>query len=327
MRVLVLHSDVPAEAPADEQDTLVTARAVADALRSRGHDAHLAPFVPSPRDFHDLLERTRPDAVFNMVESVFGLGQFAPVACQMLEMANIPFTGNLGAAMAVAGDKPLAKSLLRSAGLPTPDWAEPPDWAGLADDGRYIVKHATEDASVGLDDGSVLCGREAVAARAESCAAKYGGRWFAERYIEGREFNIAILEEDSAPRVLPLAEMRFEKWPEGRPKIVGYVAKWHENSLEAVQTVRAFGLERSAPQLAETLRQCCERTWKHFGLSGFARVDFRVDGAGNPLILEINPNPGLEPGAGFAAAAREAGMDYPETVERILKAALRRAGR
>ncbi len=327
MRVLVLHSDVPADAPADEQDTLATARAVADALRQRGHEAMLAPFLPSPQAFHEAVKRANPDAVFNMVESVFGLGQFAPVACQMLEIANIPFTGNLGAAMAVAGDKPLAKGLLRSVGLPTPDWAEPPEWRGLADDCPYIVKHATEDASVGLDDGSVLSGRQAVAARAESCAAKYGGRWFAERYVEGREFNIAILEEDGAPRVLPLAEMRFEKWPDGRPKIVGYVAKWHEDSMEAMQTVRAFGLERTEPQLAQTLRQCCERAWKLFGLSGFARVDFRVDAAGNPLILEINPNPGLEPGAGFAAAAREAGLDYPQTVERILKAALRRAGR
>jgi D-alanine-D-alanine ligase len=327
MRVLVLHSDVPADAPADEQDTLITARAVAEALSGRGHNAQLAPFEPSPKAFHALLKRAAPDAVFNMVESVFGLGQFAPVACQMLEMAGVAYTGNSGAAMAMTGDKPLTKSLLRSVGLPTPDWSEPPDWNGLAGERPYIVKHATEDASVGLDDDAVLSGRAAIIGRAEKCAATYGGRWFAESYVEGREFNIAVLEEDGGPRVLPLAEMRFEKWPDDRPKIVGYVAKWQDDSFEAVQTVRAFGVERNEPQLAEALRECCERAWKLFGLSGFARVDFRVDAAGNPLILEINPNPGLEPGAGFAAAAREAGMDYAETVERILKAALRRAGR
>src|SRR5581483_2864532 len=107
MRILVLHSDVPADAPADEQDTLITAHSVADVLRSRGHEISLASFVPSPEPFRALLERVRPDAVFNLVESVFGLGQFAPVACQMLEMTNVPYTGNSGAAMALAGDKPL----------------------------------------------------------------------------------------------------------------------------------------------------------------------------------------------------------------------------
>ncbi|HEX4534959.1 MAG TPA: ATP-grasp domain-containing protein [Rhizomicrobium sp.] len=322
MRVLVLHSDVPPDAPVDEQDTLITARAARDALQTRGYTTELATFVPSPDAFRAILARAKPDVVFNLTESVFGLGQFAPVACQMLEISGVPFTGTYGAPMAMTGDKPLTKGLLRAAGLPTPDWSEPPHWSGLDDNRSYIVKHATEDASIGLDDGAVVSGREAIAARAKMCAQKYGGRWFAEAFVEGREFNIAVLEEGGQPRVLPLAEMRFENWPQGRPTIVGYSAKWDESALEYNHTVRAFGVEKSEPKLAAALRDCCERAWKLFGLAGFARVDFRVDANGSPLILEINPNPGLEPEAGFAAAAREAGMDYPDVVERILKAAL-----
>ena len=86
----------------------------------------------------------------------------------------------------------------------------PPDWAGL-DGGRWIVKSALEDASLGLDDGAWLRVAE-VLPRAAECAARFGGDWFAERYIDGREFNIAVLDG----RVLPMAEMRFEHWPEGK---------------------------------------------------------------------------------------------------------------
>lgn len=327
MRVLILHSDVAPDAPPDELDTLDTVAAVEEALKSRGHAVSLAAFHPTPKAFRATLAQARPDVVFNLTESVFGLGQFAPIACQMLEMAGVPFTGNLGAAMTATSDKPMTKTLLRVAGLPTADWTEGPEWSGIEEGRRYIVKHATEDASTGLDDDAIVVGRDAVMARAEYCAAKHGGRWFAETFVEGREFNIAMLEEDGEPRVLPLAEMRFEDWPEGRPKIVGYTAKWAEDAHEYINTIRRFGLDAREPMLANALRECCTRAWKLFGLAGYVRIDFRVDQLGNPVILEINTNPGFEPHAGYAAAAREAGFDYADTVERLLQAALRRHAR
>ena len=156
-----------------------------------------------------------------------------------------------------------------------------------------------------------------VKARADQCIARFGGDWFAERYVEGREFNIAMLDG----RVLPMAEMRFEQWPEGKPRIVGYDAKWEEDSTGWNGTVRAFGVEKNEPRLAEGLRTACEKVWTLFGLTGFARVDFRVDGNGTPLILEINTNPCISPDAGFAAAAAEAGLSYEALIEAIVEAA------
>jgi D-alanine-D-alanine ligase len=103
---------------------------------------------------------------------------------------------------------------------------------------------------------------------------------------------------------------------------VGYVAKWHEDSFEATRTVRAFGLEQNEPELAAALRELAERTWRLLGLTGYARIDFRVDEQSCPTILEINPNPCLSPDAGFAAAAAQAGMTYPALIERIVRAAL-----
>lgn len=312
MKILVLHSDIGDNAPPEELDTLIAADAVADVLTRRGHKVGQAPFRAD--GLKALLDLTTPDIVFNLVEGVEGQGRLAPLAPQMLADLGMRFTGVSAKAMAVTNDKPLTKLMLREAGLATPGWAVPPDWAGL-DGGEWIVKSALEDASLGLDDGCVVAGPQ-VLARAAACIAKFGGDWFAERYVEGREFNIAVLDG----RVLPMAEMRFEQWPAGKPRIVGYDAKWEEDSSGWRGTVRAFGVERGEPELAAKLKAACEQVWKLFALSGFARVDFRVGTDGVPLILEVNTNPCISPDAGFAAAAEEAGMDYGTLIEAIVKA-------
>jgi D-alanine-D-alanine ligase len=239
----------------------------------------------------------------------------------MLESVGLPYTGCGSAAMALSCDKPLTKTILRATGLPTADWVEPPHWNGLRPDLRYIVKSANEDASRGLDDGAVVVGREAVLARAAQSAERYGGRWFAETYLEGREFNIAILEQEGAPRVLPIPEMTFESWSKDRPRILGYASKWDPESPDDAQTVRVFGTEQSEPELCRNLSEVARKTWELLGLRGFARIDFRIDAGGAPMILEVNPNPCLHPLSGFAAAAAEANMSYAECVNLILQAA------
>ncbi|HTQ14031.1 MAG TPA: hypothetical protein VMH86_09160 [Rhizomicrobium sp.] len=318
--VLILHSDVAPGAPPDEQDTLWTVDAVKDALCGRGYGVATAAFAPAPEHLRALLDTHKPDTVFNLVESVFGLGQFAIVAAQMLEMCNVPFTGNPGGAMALAGDKPLTKQFLRRLGLPTAHWVEGPHWDGLDPARVYVVKHATEDASVGMTDDSVVSG-ERVAARAAQLTAAHGGRWFAEEYLAGREFNVSCIEIDGRPRVLPVPEMRFDNWPEDRPRLVNWAAKWDEEHPDLSNTNRDFESAKNTP-LAAQLTGLVEDCWNNFGLRGFARIDFRCGADGSPNILELNPNPCLESGAGLAAAAAQIGMDYADLCEAILAAAI-----
>jgi D-alanine-D-alanine ligase len=118
--------------------------------------------------------------------------------------------------------------------------------------------------------------------------------------------------------------MCFEAWDELRPRIVGYSAKWDDASEDARKTVRRFGLETSEPALAGQLSDLARRTWTLFRTRGYARIDFRLDASGAPMILEANPNPCLEPHAGFAAAAAQADFSYAELVEHILRRADRR---
>lgn len=321
MKVLVLHSDVPSDAPPEDEDTLIAARAVSEALSSRGHAAPLAAFVNDREALRKIITPHRPDVVFNLVEGIDGEGRLAYLAPQYLGEIGVRYTGAGARSLIVTGDKPRSKNVLREAGLPTPTWAEPPDWAGLGA-GRWIVKCADEDASIGLDDGAVVAAPD-VEARAATCAARFGGRWFAEAFVDGREFNIAVIERDGAAHVLPMAEMMFVGWPVERPRIVGYTAKWDDKSFESVKTVRRFGVEYREPALARELRFLCEECWGLFSCRGTARIDFRVDMDGRPLILEINPNPGIAPDAGLIVAAGEAGMSYADLIEGIVKEAIR----
>ncbi len=322
MKVLVLHSDVAPDAPPDELDTLDSAAAVAAALESLGHEAPQSRFQPDMTFLKGLLDAHKPDVVFNVVESVFGAGIYSSLAPAMLDRLGVPYTGATAAHFAATTDKPFAKNVLRVGGVVTPDWAAGPDWAGLDPDSLYIVKAADEDSSVGIDDASVVKGSE-VRDRAERSRRKHSGRWFAEAYVDGREFNIAVMAGEAGPFVFPLAEMRFnDEWPDGKPKLVSFAAKWEEDTFDYNGSQRRFGCEAEEPDLARQLVETTKKVWHLFSLRGYARVDFRVDASGKPWVLEINPNCCISTDAGFAAAAEQAGISYEELIGRVAKAAL-----
>ncbi len=317
MKILVLHSEVPADGPPEDQDTLIAAEAVRAALVRKGNTVSKAAFRADT--LAALLNEQAPEMVFNLVEGVDGKGILASAAPRLLSQLGMAFSGVRAEAMDFTCDKPQTKAKLRAAGLATPDWSTPPDWTGL-DERAFIVKAALEDGSIGLDDDCVVTGAAAIKARAEDCFRRFGGAWFAEEYVEGREFNLSLLGNLQSLHILPMAEMTFADWPTDKPRIVGYGAKWDEGSSGYRHTVRRFGVENEEPALAAKLKAACEGVWKLFDLTGFVRVDFRVR-ASQPSILEINPNPGIAPDAGFAAAAQEAGMTYDDLIEAIVKAA------
>jgi D-alanine-D-alanine ligase len=123
---------------------------------------------------------------------------------------------------------------------------------------------------------------------------------------------------------LPPAEIDFSAFPDGKPRIVGHAAKWNASSFEYNTTERTFKFPASDEQLLRRLSELTLECWRLFGLSGYARVDFRCDANGQPWILEINPNPCLLPDAGFAAALEQAGIGYDSALQRILEDALAR---
>jgi D-alanine-D-alanine ligase len=137
--------------------------------------------------------------------------------------------------------------------------------------------------------------------------------------VDGREFNLSVLGRGGAgAEVLPPAEIRFVDFPRGKPRMVGYKAKWDEGSRESCCTPRSFDFPAEDAPLLADLAAAATRCWNLFGLRGHARVDFRVDGAGVPWVLEVNANPCLSSDAGFAAAAARSGLSQRDAIGRIV---------
>jgi len=326
MRVAVLHNRVPEAAPLDEADCLVQKAAVSEALAALGHAPSEVEFSPDLASVIQTLESLRPDLVFNLVESLEGNGRLIYTAPAVLDCLGLPYTGCRTEAIVLTSNKLAAKRTLRAAGLPTPAWIGMEDVRGRRDatQGVYIIKSVWEHASVGLDEDSVICVSTAQRLRAELArrARTMGGAWFAETFIDGREFNLSLLDGPRGPRVLPPAEILFEGYPREKPKVVGYRAKWLEGSFEYSHTVRSFRFTARDRPLLRELKELALTCWRIFSLRGYARVDFRVDQDGQPWVLEVNANPCISPDSGFVAAARAAGLGYARTIEKIVQASL-----
>ncbi len=323
MRVAILHEALGPGARPDERDVLEQVSLVEEALRGGGHRA---PVIPASRDLESLERSLRglaPDLAFNLVEGLGGSARLLHLVPALLEELRIPFTGCGAAALLITSDKRLAKRALERAGLPTPAWAATPADALAAERGRWILKPAHEDASVGIDDDAVIeCGGRELAARLEQRRAQSAHDLFAEAYVDGREWNLALLAKPQGFEVLPPAEIRFEGFPPGKPRIVGYAAKWDPDSFEWSHTPRSFEVAAEDRALVSRLERLALACASLFELRGYARVDFRVDARGEPWILEVNANPCLSPDAGFLAAARRANLEPSQVVERIARAAL-----
>jgi D-alanine-D-alanine ligase len=321
MRVAILHGAVPEDAPEDERDVLVETEAIAAALARLGHDTCQLTFDIDLRETIARLGAARPELVFNLVESVDGRGSLIHFAPAVLDFLGIRYTGASTEAQFLTSNKLVAKRLLRGAGIATPAWMAAGQTGGeeIGAGQATIIKSVWEHASVGLDEDSVLVPAVAGQLRQEleRRCSRLGGACFAEAFVEGREFNLSVLAGPHGPEVLPPAEISFDAYPEGKRRVVGFKAKWDEASFEYQHTPRRFDFVGEEALVAE-LADAAVRCWRLFELRGYARVDFRVDHAEQPWVLEINTNPCISPDAGFMAAAGRAGLTIDQVVQRIL---------
>ena len=302
----------------DEQDTITTASAVAESLRRLGYESEIIALDPNLAVLPRLAAR-RPLVAFNLVEALGGDGARAVLPLAAMDRSGLAYTGAGTAAYASSTSKLKAKVRLAAHAIPTP--AHWPRGKSVPAGRTVIVKSVDEHGSLGMDGGCVLPG-EGAAAEIRAREARFGGRFFAEEFIAGREFNVALIETAFGVRVLPVQEIDLSGLPVDCPPIVDYAAKWDVSCETYYLTPRRFGLEREDPGLAQKLADIARAAWDAFGMSGYARVDFRVGGDGAPYVLEVNANPCLAPDAGFVATAAEAGLSYDDVVASIVSAAI-----
>lgn len=334
MRIAILHPAISCIDSPDEQDILVQAETVSGALVTLCHrPVDLACNLDLNRLKCDLAV-LKPDLVFNLIESLDGRMCMIHLVPFLLDALQIPYTGCSAEAVLVTTNKILAKDRMAIAGLPTPAWISPfpsslpPLSLPLVanDPGRWIVKSVWEHASIGLDETEefVFECSDIAAAKLKKLSTRFGGACFAERFIEGREFNLSLLSGPGGPEVLCPAEILFENYPSEALRIVGYRAKWDESSYEFHHTPRRFDFPPQDADLIDKIKQLALRCWQVFGLRGYARVDFRVDEAGNPWILEVNTNPCLSPDSGFVAALEASGFTFTRAIQNIILDTLKR---
>jgi D-alanine-D-alanine ligase len=325
----IVRNRVPRGAANDVADVIAQSRFVSRVLRELGWSVVEVELGSDLGEAVNTLQGIRPAVVFNLVESIMDSDELANLTPVIFRKLGLPFTGADSSVLFLTNDKLAAKRHMLSVGLPTP--------AGVDETGlrrgrfpgpaRYIIKSRCEHASLGLNADSVLQADtgSALLAAMEARRHTLGGNCMAEQFIDGREFSVSLLESpDHGAMVLGSAEIVFRA--DMAVKIVGYDAKWEEGSEDDLSTVRGFGFRKAEPALAARLEQTARDCWEEMGLSGYARVDFRVDDQENIWIIDVNANPCLSENAGFMATAREAGKQATDVMAAIVDGALRRHG-
>jgi len=308
----------------DHRDVLDQVRAVGEVLGALGHTPVEVGVTLDLAVLEKNLKALSPAFVVNLVESLSGCGRLIHLAPSVLEFLGIPYTGASADALYLTSNKAVSKRLLKCSDLPTPEafFQEDGQMGSIPRKGEsYIIKSVWEHASMGIGDDSVVVVQDkaqlyqAMASRNKTL----GGNCFAEKYIEGREFNLSLLTSPEGPELLPPAEIRFDRYPPGKRRIVDYKAKWDKASFQYQHTPRSFQFSPEDKPLLKRMGDLAVKCWHLFGIRGYARVDFRVDNGNQPWILEVNANPCLSPDAGFAAAGARAGLTFHGMVERIVK--------
>jgi len=329
-RVLVVHNRDYEGADADPEnraraDVLSTAEGVRAALERLGHPVDL---LGVGGDLDGVLREIatfEPAVVFNLCESIDGISSLEPLMPLLLERAGLSYTGSPPLTLGLAVHKHKAKDVLRGAGVPTPEAVlmTTSDVSRIDLPFPLIVKPGREDASVGITLESVVHDRAALERQVTFILARYRQPALVERYVEGREIYVSMLERpEGGVEVLPLYEIDFAEMPAGAPRIVSFDGKWVESSPEFNGTKPvACAL---APDLMARLTTVAETAFAAMELRDYARLDIRLDAAGTPYVIDVNPNCDLSDGAGFARAARAAGLGYDAVIGRIVELALQR---
>ena len=270
----------------------------------------------------------KPNAVFNLCESIHGDNRFESLLPLLMDLAGIAYTGSCPFGLSLALRKEKVKDILRGAGVPVPRGgmvSSAEECARLGLSFPVIVKPAREDASVGICSDSVVQSQPALEQRVALILDHYRQPALVEEFIEGREIYVSILERvGQEPQVFPFFEIDFSDMPAELPKIVSFEGKWVEHSVEykGTRPVRCEGL---APELRATVARTALDAFRAAGLRDYGRMDIRLSKDGIPYVIDVNPNCDLSDLAGgYAKAAKAAGLSYKELILRIVELALSR---
>ena len=324
MKITLLHNADALEPPVDPVLDQLTG-----ALRALGHEVDTLPVDRDVLPIVTQLQSVRPDLVVNLAESFDDKSALDSSVTALLNLLGLRYTGSSPAGLIAAGDKSLTKKILSFHGIQTPQFATlyrgAVDWAG---DLTFpvIVKPPQEDASLGITSASVVREIKDLFDRIGELQLEYQGPVLVEQYIEGREFYVGVLGNVNV-EALPIIELDFSGFPDDRPRIASWAAKWGEDGegsgaeFAGTKSIFPEGLD---PELVSRMQKVAIDSFQALRLRDYARIDLRVSPEGEIYVIEVNPNCYLEKESEFARAAQKSGLEYQDLIARIIDLATAR---
>lgn len=310
-----------------EWDTMETILAVRDAIAER----YPVELVEANADSFERLRTLRPSFVFNIAEGLHGVSREAQIPA-MLELLQIPYLGSDPLTLALCLDKARTKEILAYHRIATAPFVVVTAMEEF-EDARVrfpsIVKPLHEGSSKGIYNSCVVRTTDDLEREVRTIIETYHEPALVEEFLGGREFTVALLGNGEDVRVLPIVEISFDALPAGMNPIYSYEAKWVWDRTE--DPLEIFSCPaRIDKSLEEEIRTLCTKTYRVLRCRDWSRIDVRLDGAGHPHILEVNPLPGILPrpedNSCFPKAARVAGMTYQRLIMTVLELAMARCG-
>lgn len=310
--------------PAQQAETQ-TEHDVLTALNKLGHEVRIVELEDELAPLREAIKSFKPHVAFNLIEEFHGTPIYDHNVVSYLELMRVPYTGCNPRGLVIARDKALSKKILTYHRIPTPRFfvAKRGRQVRLPAKVRYplIVKSLTEDASAGISERSVVRNEEALKERVEYIHRALDTHALAEEFIEGRELYVSIMGRKRL-QTFPTWEVFLGDLRPDAPKVLTLRAKWDL----AFQKEHKIKIDRANPideALEQRMAKLARRIYRALNLSGYARVDFRLNDEGQPYFLEANPNPDIGWEAEFAHSARFAEVEYPRLIHKIVTLAAR----
>ena len=293
---------------------------VTSTLRKGGHDVRCIGVLDSLTDLRGAISGWKPDIVFNLLEEFDGIVTYDQHVVAFLELMRQPYTGSNPRGLLLSRDKSLCKQLLAYHRIPTPHFIVFRKGVRINIPRRMrfplFVKSTVDDASLGIAQASVVDDATKLKERIEFVHQQVGADALVEEYIEGRELYVGVMGNDRLTR-LPVWEMVFGSLPDSLAAIATRKVKW-DKSYQQKYGITTHEAKDLPPQVLARLDKLSRRIYRALGLSGYARMDFRVTPNGEVYVLEANANPNLEAAEDFAESAGAAGVPYDELLERLM---------
>jgi len=297
---------------------------VTTALRAMGHEVRVLGMGDNLAELRSVIMEWRPDISFNLLEEFQGIVTYDQHVVAFLELMRQPYTGCNPRGMMISRDKALSKQILAYHRIPTAKFALLPRYRRFNIPRRLafplFVKSATEDASFGISQASIVHDAHRLKERVEFIHEQTNSDALVEEYIEGREIYIGVIGNERLT-TFPLWELDFGTLPKVMAGIATRKVKW-DREYQLKHGI-ATGPARDLPDgLSLRVAQLARRIYRALFLSGYARIDLRLRPDGSVVVLEANANPNLAQTEDLATSALSSGVGYDELLERILRLGL-----